>query len=49
MSKKTTVILWIAGIILLFGLIFLVWAVDTDRISIFAEDETNIIQDIFEF
>ncbi|OGD67833.1 hypothetical protein A3F08_02815 [Candidatus Berkelbacteria bacterium RIFCSPHIGHO2_12_FULL_36_9] len=45
MSKKTTVILWIAGIILLFGLIFLVWAVDTDRISIFAEDETNIIQD----
>lgn len=37
MSQKTKVILWIAGIILLFGLIFLIWAIDTGRLGIKAD------------
>lgn len=45
MSQRTKTILWISGVLLLFGTIFLIWAIDTDRISIFAEDEANIIQD----
>lgn len=42
MSTKTRVILWITGIILLFGLIFLIWAIDTGRLGIKAEPETTI-------
>ena len=44
MSQRTRLILWVGGVILLFGFIFLVWAVDTNRISIFATEEGPSIQ-----
>ena len=40
MTQRTRLVLWVGGIIILFGLIFLIWAVDTNRISIFASDES---------
>jgi len=44
MTKRTQLVLWIGGVLLLFGLIFLVWAIDTNRISIFAAEEGPIIE-----
>lgn len=37
MTVRTKVVMWIAGIILLFGLIFLAWAIDTNKLGIRAE------------
>lgn len=46
MSLRTKIFLWIGGVVLLFGFIVLVWAIDTKRINIFASDETNVIEDV---
>lgn len=48
MTQRTKVVSWIVGIILFFGLIFLIWAIDTNRISIFAESSTPTVQDVSE-
>jgi len=45
MSQRSKVILWIGGVILLFGLIFLIYAIDTNKIGIFADTSGPKIQD----
>ena len=44
MSKRTKIILWITGTVFLFGLIFFVWAIDTNRIGIFASEDASTIE-----
>jgi len=44
MSTRTKLILWVLGIILVVGTVILIWAIDTDRISIFADVSAPSIQ-----
>jgi len=44
MSLRTKVILWISGTLVLIGLVILIWAIDTNRISIFASEEGPTVE-----
>lgn len=44
MSKRTRLVLWISGVILLFAGIFLIWAYDTGKLGIKA-DTGPVVED----
>ena len=44
MTTRTKLILWVIGIMVLFGAIVIIWAIDTGRIGIFADSERDTIK-----
>jgi hypothetical protein len=48
MSKRTRLILWILGIILLFSAIFVIYAIDTNKLKIGAEPNEPSITSVSE-